>query len=208
MANVSREQKRITRERIQTSAARLFAEKGFAQTTVREIAEAAKASESSIFTYFDSKDELLVRIVLPEETSTPFPINLANPWQGVIAVTRAHFAPFAHLDKRLLCEYQAALNRATPNPESRIVALTARRDKVYVDHLRQVLEVFQIEETPIVMEIVIAIVLCVFQAFMTRPEFTFAHFLAQVEEQVRFLLKATNSNPSHSFAPVYLLLDA
>ncbi|MEO6115135.1 MAG: helix-turn-helix domain-containing protein [Pseudolysinimonas sp.] len=55
-----REQKRDrTRRAIVAVAMRLFAEKGFEQTTVTEIAAAAEVGRRTFFHYFDSKDELL-----------------------------------------------------------------------------------------------------------------------------------------------------
>ncbi|MGD9750549.1 MAG: TetR/AcrR family transcriptional regulator [Acidimicrobiia bacterium] len=44
-------------------ASRLFAEKGFAATTMREIAERSGLQQSSIYYYFKSKDEILEAIV-------------------------------------------------------------------------------------------------------------------------------------------------
>lgn len=189
MANVSREQKEIVRGRILEAAKRLFAEKGFQGTTTREIAAEAEVSESSIFTYFGTKEELLVRIVLPDPVALAVPIQALTPWQAATTINRLHFEPLDRLDKRLLCEYQATINRAAANLPSPIISATAHRDQLYAVWLRQVLDAFDVEETPIVMEIIIAVVLCVFQAYMTRPAFTFGQFLAQSEEQIHFLLR-------------------
>ncbi len=55
-----RERRRIeTRERIFRAAARLFAEHGFARTTVEDITEAADVGKGTFFNYFSSKEHVL-----------------------------------------------------------------------------------------------------------------------------------------------------
>jgi len=48
-----------TRERIEKAAIRLFAEKGVAETSVRDIARAVDISEGALYRHFVSKDELV-----------------------------------------------------------------------------------------------------------------------------------------------------
>ncbi|WP_236061308.1 TetR/AcrR family transcriptional regulator [Actinacidiphila acididurans] len=56
-----REQKKEqTRRSLRANAARLFAEHGFASTTVADISAAANISERTFFRYFDSKEDLLL----------------------------------------------------------------------------------------------------------------------------------------------------
>src|ERR1700744_5494355 len=49
-----------TRERLFLAAMGLFAEKGFAETTVEDITEAADVGKGTFFNYFPSKDHLLL----------------------------------------------------------------------------------------------------------------------------------------------------
>jgi AcrR family transcriptional regulator len=51
--------KQQTRDTIARVALELFAERGYDQTTLAEIAEAADVSPRTIFAYFDSKEEIL-----------------------------------------------------------------------------------------------------------------------------------------------------
>ncbi len=49
----------MTRQAIVETAKRLFEERGFSQVTVAEISDSANVSVKTLFTYFDSKDDLL-----------------------------------------------------------------------------------------------------------------------------------------------------
>ena len=48
------------RNQILDAAAEVFAEKGFARATTKEIADRADVSEGTIYNYFDSKEDLLI----------------------------------------------------------------------------------------------------------------------------------------------------
>ena len=52
--------KRATREALEQAAKQLFAERGFAATTVRDIADAAGVTERTFFRYFAGKEELIL----------------------------------------------------------------------------------------------------------------------------------------------------
>lgn len=54
-----------TREALRAAARQLFAEQGFAATTVEQIADVADVSERTFFRYFRSKEELLLPDLAP-----------------------------------------------------------------------------------------------------------------------------------------------
>jgi TetR/AcrR family fatty acid metabolism transcriptional regulator len=64
---VSDEDKGIRREEILDAAKRVFAEKGFHQTAIADIARAAELSYGSVYWYFDSKDALFQALSEREE---------------------------------------------------------------------------------------------------------------------------------------------
>jgi TetR/AcrR family fatty acid metabolism transcriptional regulator len=67
----SRRQRRIERRRqeIITAAAQIFAEKGYANTTTKELADAADMAEGTLYNYFEGKRDILLAIL--NEMSLP-----------------------------------------------------------------------------------------------------------------------------------------
>ncbi|MDY7080236.1 MAG: TetR/AcrR family transcriptional regulator [Chloroflexota bacterium] len=65
-----RRQRRIERRRrrILEAAARIFAQKSYANTTTREIADEADIAEGTLYNYFGSKREILLAIASESET--------------------------------------------------------------------------------------------------------------------------------------------
>lgn len=62
MPRVSEKYKEEKREAILDSAAQCFAEKGYSETTVDDIAKASGTSKGSIYLYFKSKEEIFHRL--------------------------------------------------------------------------------------------------------------------------------------------------
>lgn len=74
----ARRQRRITRRRreILAAAARVFADKGYSNTTTREVADAADIAEGTLYNYFEGKREILLAIV--NEAQAPIELVLQN----------------------------------------------------------------------------------------------------------------------------------
>jgi AcrR family transcriptional regulator len=90
------------RDRVVQAAARLFAERGFESTSVREIVEAAGVTKGGLYHYFDSKDALLSeiysrvlrmqanRLETLAESGLPLPQRVHAIIADVVATSIAH----------------------------------------------------------------------------------------------------------------------
>jgi AcrR family transcriptional regulator len=90
-----RERKKIqTRNTIQREAFRLFDEKGYANTTVEEIAEAAEVSPSTFFRYFPSKEQVLMaddldQVTVEALTRQPAELSTMQAFRRAFDITMA-----------------------------------------------------------------------------------------------------------------------
>lgn len=118
-----RERKKVkTRTAIQHHALRLFRERGYAATTVEEIAEAAEVSPSTFFRYFPSKEDLVLTddydpLIVQAFRSQPKGL-------GAIAATRASLREvFAGLGDEELADMRERAELALSVPELRAATL-------------------------------------------------------------------------------------
>src|ERR1700733_6529984 len=84
-----------TEARIHEAALELFMTKGFAATSVREIAKAAGISSASLYHYMPSKDDLLVTVTLQATHLLADPGRIINasggtPDERLAALIRLH----------------------------------------------------------------------------------------------------------------------
>ena len=79
-----RRQRRIARRRgeILAAAARVFADKGYANTTTRELADAADIAEGTLYNYFGGKREILLAIVNKTQARIEAMLQDASQLQG------------------------------------------------------------------------------------------------------------------------------
>ena len=106
-----------TRDAIVAAAFELFASKGYAETTIDEIAERADVAPRTFFRYFPAKEALIfhnsndqvdaaVARLRARPTDEP-------PYESVVAVLRAVAAEFTHADNRdmMLAKFAAENDR-------------------------------------------------------------------------------------------------
>ena len=111
-----RERKKAkTRALIQEQALRLFRERGYEDTSIEEIAEAAEVSPSTVFRYFPTKPDLVIYDDLDERMIDAFRAQPAelNPVQALRASLRSGFAGLAGEELALQLEREK-LMRSVP----------------------------------------------------------------------------------------------
>lgn len=86
--NLQSRKHKLVHDAIYDAAIDLFSERGFDQTTVEEIAEAAGVSRRSFFRYFASKDDLLAQSVLAFGEAQVVSIQQCPPDLAPIEVVR------------------------------------------------------------------------------------------------------------------------
>jgi AcrR family transcriptional regulator len=103
----------MVRGAIYDAAIKLFAEKGFDETTVEEVAQAAGVSRRSFFRYFASKDDLLAQ-------------NVVN-YGEVLAATVISCAPHLTQLETVRETVQTVLKQAVVQPHTRQIIEIAQR---------------------------------------------------------------------------------
>jgi len=73
------------RERILTAAEKIFAEKGYVETTISEISKEAQVAEGTIYEYFENKKDLLYAV--PEKNSIQYAEFVLEHLQGIKGAT-------------------------------------------------------------------------------------------------------------------------
>ena len=92
-----RERKKAkTRAEVQKQALRLFRKKGYDNTTVEQIAEAAEVSPSTFFRYFSTKEDVVMYNIIDPVVIEAFkaqPVGL-SPIQAIRAAIKSAFDGF------------------------------------------------------------------------------------------------------------------
>jgi len=86
------------RDELLAIAARLFAEKGFRNTTVRDIADAAGILSGSLYHHFDSKESMV------DEILSTFQEELFGQYDGILA---GDADPLAKLEEAVVVSFEA-----------------------------------------------------------------------------------------------------
>jgi AcrR family transcriptional regulator len=89
------------REELLQIAAGLFAEKGFKNTTVRDIADASGILSGSLYHHFDSKESMV------DEILKSFQEELFGQYDEILAASSADLDPLAKLERAVLVSFDA-----------------------------------------------------------------------------------------------------
>lgn len=189
MSNISRDQRRIKKARILQHATQLFVEKGFQNTTTRTIAQAAKVSESSIFTYFGSKDALLVAMVVPAAPATQTEVAVTTPWETIANLIRNHFYNVPRVEKQLLRDFMAIMRRTSNAAENEVRASAESYDKRLWDAIRQAVLCFDLHEPEAAFSIISAIYYHCFTTYSIDESMTLEEMMLRIESLMRYSLE-------------------
>ncbi len=138
-----RERKKLqTERRLWVTAIQLFEERGFAQVSVAEIAAAADVSKVTVFNYFRTKEDLVMR---PLEWHTDEPARVVREradGQSAVTALRTQFLealdqfdPATGLNDQEQLLGVARLIRATPSLLLRAQALSMEAEEALADEL-------------------------------------------------------------------------
>lgn len=118
------EDQAVRRREIVAAAARLFLDKGFQETSLREIAQAAGMGKSSLYDYFTTKDEILVFVIveqtllLTEQAQAIARLNLP-PGERLKQMMARHLE-FFQANKSMLTRLTAEAQRLRPESQRAI----------------------------------------------------------------------------------------
>lgn len=120
MARVTRaESKERTRQRLLAEAQRLFRERGYAATSLEQIAEAADVTKGAIYGHFASKEDLLLSAIEAGRDTTPDYVTILNDQSRPLPERLAEFSRAASAEEpgdvaelAMFLEFFAALLRA------------------------------------------------------------------------------------------------
>ena len=115
--------KRLTREAIFAAADRLFAERGFENVTVAEIADAANVSVKTVFTYVNAKEELIFRQQTVLDAVVRAVASRRLGQTPLVAAAQALLAAVDESDEDLSLESFQRMVASGPAARSRVRAL-------------------------------------------------------------------------------------
>jgi AcrR family transcriptional regulator len=106
---IREEKKELTRRRIADTAWRLFADRGFDQVSVAEIARRAEVGPATVFAYFPAKEDLLFSRLDVFEERLLAAVSGRAKGESALAAVRRHLLD---TDGGLLAEVEAGSQRA------------------------------------------------------------------------------------------------
>ncbi|WP_394620464.1 TetR/AcrR family transcriptional regulator [Lentzea sp. JNUCC 0626] len=126
-----------TEERVREAAVRLFAERGFHGTGIRDLAQAAGLSSATLYHYMGTKEDLLVSIMRTSLTelitqAEAIAARAANETDRLVALVEMHVQ--AHAEKpRETAVVDGEMRALTGDRRAEIVALRDRYEQIWQD---------------------------------------------------------------------------
>ena len=183
----------LTRERILTAAAHVFAEYGYAAGTTNRIAERARVSIGSLYQYFPNKDAILASLLVRHLDAGMATKQGKHPEKlGDIVRQRVRAVIDNHRDDPQLL--RMLIERAPWSPE--IVGRLDRHHRERVGEMRELLESHpevRVADTGIAAQLVVATVEMVVHLLAAGPEPVDTARLE--DEMVRMLTSYLTSTP-------------
>jgi AcrR family transcriptional regulator len=130
-----------TRERILTSAARLFAEHGFEGASMPAIAKASGITAGAIYKHFESKGQLLLEVVKRSFESSPLFVQhsaTANDATALPRIASLYTEPALKLVRQLSIEVHSASTK-----DAQVNHLLAHSDELAMQHIRDAIALAQ-----------------------------------------------------------------
>jgi AcrR family transcriptional regulator len=135
MAGLRERKKLATRTAIHDGAMRLFAEQGYAGTTIDQIAEAADVSRATVFTYFPAKEDIVWGDA-PQAIAALDELLRGAPAGEVVATVRAWLRQATGwLEPRLLLQRRLAAE--VPVVGARRMQILREAEDVVADALKR-----------------------------------------------------------------------
>lgn len=149
----------IKKETIIHSALTLFTAQGFTQTTVQEIAEVSKISKGSFYTYFSSKDELLMALFkyyLDRYTNRITEIDHES-LSGREKMIKQLAIPFENLEeqKKFLVMYMREQNFGRTNELKKY--MQDKKESIHLWYVKSILKMYGPSVKPYVEDIILVI---------------------------------------------------
>ena len=137
-----------TRKRVLDIAARMFRERGYAATTLNEVAKAAALKKGSLYYHFDSKEQLVEEVLSIgiARVSEAVEVALAKIPQSAAPESRLRAAVEAHLRSLLeLGDYTSAAFRQFGQLPAEVRNRNVLHRRRYAEQWRELLSQLQVE---------------------------------------------------------------
>lgn len=201
MAGLREAKKERTMSAILTAAGELFTEHGYAGTTTAEIARRAGIAEGTVFNYFQSKAEILVRLVYAvfraeSHHARGEPAEQADLTDRLMDVLDHHLAPAQHVAKSWLREvYAIAFTQGAEGgyvfasllEMDRIIGQEARSD---LESSRKAGLIGAEADLDAFTEIAYSVVMTGFAAYLLADDLSYDQFRDRLRDRLALLVRA------------------